>query len=161
MQDLTGVDIWTSYEFSWLNVNGKPQTAMVEFWMSDDSINIVESKSFKLYLNSFSQTTMASVEELHAILKKDLSAGVGGRVEIKLILPEIFSQTKRTNFDGICLDDLDVATHSYQLNPDFLTLHSEEKIAETLYSNLFAAVCPVTNQPDWASVLVRYEGKKD
>lgn len=156
----SGVDVWTSYEFSWLNVRGKPQTAMVEFWVPDNSANIIESKSFKLYLNSFSQTSVINNEELIKTLKDDLSAAAGGEIVVKLILPEKFSQIKRTDFKGVNLDNLDIATQEYQLNPDFLAIEANEKIFETIYSHNFAAICPVTGQPDWASVLIRYEGKK-
>lgn len=156
----SGVDVWTSYEFSWLNAQGKPQTTMIEFWVADNSTNILESKSFKLYLNAFSQTTVSSIQELQATLQKDLTTAVSGEISIKLILPEVFSQTQRTNFLGICLDSIDIATHTYDLDPDFLVLQSDEKVSETLYSNLFSNICPVTKQPDWASVQIRYSGRK-
>lgn len=159
MLPFSGADYWTSYEFSWLNAKGKPQIAIAEFIIAADSINLIESKSFKLYLNSFHQTCFSSVEEVIQVLQNDLTKVVQGEVKIKLISPENFSQQKLQDFPGICLDKLDIMIEHYQHHPELLKAESA-MISETVYTHLFKSNCPITNQYDWASILIRYSGKK-
>jgi 7-cyano-7-deazaguanine reductase len=154
-----GVDIWNAYELSWLNPQGKPQIAMAEFWVPDSSTYIFESKSLKLYLNSFSRTSFASVDKVKETLQKDLSQVTKGEVTVKLILPELFSRQKMSEFSGQCLDHLNTNITSYQINPDFLTT-AHVHATEAVYSHLFRSNCPITQQPDWASIWIQYQGKK-
>ncbi len=153
----TGVDIWTGYELSWLNAKGKPVVAIAEFAIPYNSPNIIESKSFKLYLNSFMRTRFKSLNAVHETLARDLSAAAGLTVIVKLYFPEDFYQLERQEFSGLCIDHLDVEIDDYQLNPEHLYMTNKEQ-NETLFSNLLKSNCPITNQPDWATIMIRYHG---
>ena len=155
-----GWDIWTGYELSWLNAKGKPQVAMAEFRVNASSTSIVESKSFKLYLNSLNQEKYASVEELLVCLQKDLSSGFGGDVVIRLASLEEAAGGVLQGFEGVCLDELDVTCADYQPNASLLRTESVRVHHETLFSHLLKTNCPVTGQPDWASVAIAYSGNK-
>lgn len=154
-----GEDVWKSYELSWLNEKGKPIIAIGEFVFSCASPFLIESKSFKLYLNSFSQTRFPSISEVQMTLEKDLSQASGSSVKVKLIFAHEFSQLVLCCPEGICLDDQDIEMHEheYNLNPCFLQIGSQN-ISETLYTNLFKSNCLVTGQPDWITVSIQYSG---
>lgn len=79
-----GEDIWTLYELSWLNAKGKPVVAIGDAHIPATSKNLIESKSFKLYLNSLNQSRFESMEAVQNILEKDLSACANGAVKVKL-----------------------------------------------------------------------------
>ena len=154
-----GVDIWNAYEISWLNLRGKPQVAMATVTVPADSPNIVESKSFKLYLNSFNQTRLANEDALLTLLRDDLSAGFGAAVHIKLTLPEAFGGVQMGELEGMLLDRLDIEVDSYDPAPHLLKAEFDAPpVEETLVSNLLKSNCLVTGQPDWASVQIRYVG---
>jgi 7-cyano-7-deazaguanine reductase len=154
-----GVDIWNAYELSWLNLRGKPQVAMATVTVPADSPNIIESKSFKLYLNSFNQTRLAGPDALLDLLRADLSAGFGAPVQVSLITPEMFSKMRMGEFDGLLLDRLDIEVHDYHPDASLLRANAEEAIVEeTLVSHLLKSNCLVTGQPDWGSVQIRYVG---
>jgi 7-cyano-7-deazaguanine reductase len=162
-QDLPfgGEDVWTSFEVSWLNSGGKPQVAIAVFKIPCDSTNIIESKSFKLYLNSFNQERLASQSAFISILEKDLSAAAGASVTV--VLEALRSARQAISEpDGVCIDDIDASDFSYGQDASLLRLEggSEEEVDETLYSDLLRSNCPVTNQPDWGSVVIRYKGPK-
>jgi len=153
-----GVDLWNAYELSWLDARGKPQVALGEFRVSAQSPNLVESKSFKLYLNSFNQERVGGIDALRAVLARDLSVATGAAVEARLIPGERFSAAQLTELDGECIDALDVAIDDYG-PPQADYLHGGAgHVEETLLSHLLKSNCPVTGQPDWASVQVRYAG---
>ena len=155
-----GIDTWTGYELSWLNLKGKPNVAILECHVPITSKNLIESKSFKLYLNSFNQTKFASAEDVRQVLQADLSACAGEPVEVKLILPEQFSSLQFQEFTGTLLDSLDVEIDQYSPNTQYLTVaKSEAGVQETLVSHLLKSNCLITSQPDWASIQIRYEGK--
>lgn len=154
-----GVDIWNAYELSWLNLSGKPIVACAEFRFSCDSQHIVESKSFKLYLNSFNQTKYSNIDEVEQTLIRDLSACVKADVEVSISAVEGNRAYDIVDVDGECLDDLDIEMDSYQLDSGLLTT-SGEQVEETLYSHLLRSLCPVTGQPDWGSIIVSYRGEK-
>ncbi|HBI77455.1 MAG TPA: NADPH-dependent 7-cyano-7-deazaguanine reductase QueF [Alteromonas macleodii] len=155
-----GIDTWTGYELSWLNLKGKPNVAILECHVPITSKNLIESKSFKLYLNSFNQTKFASAEDVRQVLQADLSACAGEPVEVKLILPEQFSSLQFQEFNGTLLDSLDVEIDQYSPNTQYLTVaKSEAGVQETLVSHLLKSNCLITSQPDWASIQIRYEGK--
>jgi len=154
-----GVDIWNAYELSWLNMRGKPQVAIATFTAPADSPNIVESKSFKLYLNSFNQTRLANTDALLALLREDLSAAFGAPVHIALTTPDDFGKLKMGEFDGLLLDRLDIEIDQYTPSPALLTSNrAEAPVEETLVSHLLKSNCLVTGQPDWASVQIQYAG---
>lgn len=156
----TGVDIWNAYEVSWLNAKGKPVVAIVQFDIDCNSKNILESKSFKLYLNSFNSTQVESLYKLQAILERDVKNAVEGEVRVSIFQMDDFLDQKIETFDGECLDSLDVICDTYLINPDFLTVNPALIVEESLYSHLLKSNCLVTGQPDWGSVQIKYRGPK-
>ena len=155
-----GVDYWNCFELSWLLPSGKPVVAIGEFAIPADSPNIIESKSFKLYLNSLNQTVFATLGELQACLEKDLSAAAGKPVKVQVrTLAEVEAQGV-VALPGLCIDALDVAISNYeQPQPELLHCNPERVVEETLHSHLLKSNCPVTGQPDWGSVVVAYKGR--
>lgn len=158
-----GMDIWNAYELSWLNLRGKPQVALASIMVSADSPNIIESKSFKLYLNSFNQTRLAGPEALLECLRTDLSRGFGAAVQIKLTMPENFHECSFGQLDGLLLDrldiELDATPESYQPHPMLLRADKAQAVVEEkLVSHLLKSNCLVTGQPDWGSVQIHYVG---
>lgn len=154
-----GVDIWTAYEISWLNSDGKPEVAVAEFEVPATSPAIIESKSFKLYLNSFNQTEFADAESVARTLEADLSRAAGAAVNVRLTLLQQATLSGRGHFAGECIDNQPVRIDCYTPNADLLQLRDTAGVvSESLYSNLLKSNCPVTGQPDWASVLIQYRG---
>ncbi len=160
-----GADMWTAFELSWLNPRGKPQVALAHFTIPCESPNIVESKSFKLFLNSFNNTRFADASEVIERLRTDISEAVwrGGVVQssigVKLIDAALFDREPVHELDGLNLDRLDVECTHYQPAPELLTIVPDEgAVDEVLVSNLLKSNCLVTGQPDWGSVQIRYSG---
>ncbi|MDD1015920.1 NADPH-dependent 7-cyano-7-deazaguanine reductase QueF [Pseudomonas rubra] len=154
-----GVDFWNCFELSWLLSSGKPVVAIGEFAIPADSPNIIESKSFKLYLNSLNQTVFESPAALQACLVKDLSAAAGKPVGVQIrSLTEVEGQGV-VGLPGVCIDELDISISNYeQPQPELLRCDSAKIVEETLHSHLLKSNCPVTGQPDWGSVTVEYRG---
>ena len=154
-----GVDIWNAYELSWLNMRGKPQVAIATITAPADSPNIVESKSFKLYLNSFNQTRLANADALVALMRDDLAGAFGAQVHIALTPQENFGTLKMGELEGTLLDRLDIEVDQYTPSPALLTAaRSDAPVEERLVSHLLKSNCLVTGQPDWASVQIHYVG---
>jgi 7-cyano-7-deazaguanine reductase len=154
-----GMDVWNAYEVSWLNMRGKPQVAVASLMVPADSPNIVESKSMKLYFNSLNQSKIAGPEALTELLRADLSAAFGANLSLKLVLAADFGQLRMGEPDGLLLDRLDIEVDRYEPDQALLTINRDEApVEETLVSHLLKSNCPVTNQPDWASVQIRYVG---
>ncbi|MEO9275326.1 NADPH-dependent 7-cyano-7-deazaguanine reductase QueF [Marinomonas sp. 5E14-1] len=153
-----GEDVWNAYEVSWLNLKGKPVVALAEFRLPCDSPNIIESKSFKLYLNSLNQMRYDSVEEVQALLEKDLSKAAKANVTVIIRNLESVSSLVVLTPD-YCIDELDVEVNEYHPNADLLTI-GKGIVEERLVSHLLKSNCPVTNQPDWGSVSIDYKGSK-
>jgi 7-cyano-7-deazaguanine reductase len=154
----SGVDIWNAYELSWLDARGKPQVALAEFRVPADSPNIIESKSFKLYLNGFSQERIDTAA-LHDTLVRDLSVAAGAPVKVTLSAPSA-QDYAITDLPGKLLDDQSLEIDDYgPPNADFLRVDRRATpVAETLVSHLLRSNCPVTGQPDWGSVQIAYRG---
>ena len=154
-----GEDIWNAYEVSWLNPRGKPVVALATFRVPATSPNLVESKSFKLYLNSFNQTAFADLAAVEAVLARDLSAAAGAPVTVELA--DLCSRPAvAVGYPGgVCLDDLDVACDAYQPAPELLAAGDGPVVEETLFSHLLKSNCLVTGQPDWAMAVIRYRGR--
>ena len=154
-----GVDLWNCYELSWLLPSGKPVVAVGEFAIPADSPNIIESKSFKLYLNSLNQSVFASTEALCEALRRDLSAVAGATVEARVrSLDEVTLDGVRT-LPGRCIDGLDIQVSDYSHpRPELLVCNRSREVDEVLHSHLLKSNCPVTGQPDWGSVVVEYRG---
>lgn len=153
-----GIDIWNAYEVSWLNPKGKPLVRLAEFRFPADSSHIIESKSFKLYLNSFNLTSFPSEEAVLKTLIKDLSQACGAPVEVILYAVDYGLPVRP--LEGQCLDELDIDVHHYQPAPELLKVDVNQQVEETLVSHLLKSNCPVTGQPDWASVQIHYIGPK-
>jgi 7-cyano-7-deazaguanine reductase len=153
-----GVDIWNGYELSWLNARGKPCIAIATFEIPADSPRLIESKSFKLYLNSFNQTRLADEAELVARLEHDLGAAAGAPVRARLALPANFGAARFAELSGESIDALDIDVDDYR--PDPARLHADDTriVDETLCSDLLKSNCLVTGQPDWGSVQICYRG---
>ena len=155
-----GVDIWNAYELSWLDARGKPRVALAEFRVPASSPNIIESKSFKLYLNGFAQERIDDMQALAATLRHDLSAAAGAEVGAQLSEPSARAHAV-IDLDGISIDTLDVAIDDYgPPKAAYLRADVDEVIEETLVSDLLRSNCPVTGQPDWGSVQIRYRGPR-
>lgn len=154
----TGVDIWNAYELSWLDTKGKPQVACAEFRVPCESPSIIESKSFKLYLNSLNQSRFNTVHELQQLLETDLSSCAGSRVDVLITPFSVSSASQLFMPEGYSLDDLDVTIEDYSPNPVLLNIAGSSLAEEKLYSHLLRSLCPVTGQPDWATVLIHYSG---
>ncbi|KTT07353.1 NADPH-dependent 7-cyano-7-deazaguanine reductase [Pseudomonas oryzihabitans] len=152
-----GVDVWTCYELSWLLPSGKPVVAIAEFVIPAASPNIVESKSFKLYLNSLNQSVFASVKELQAALEKDLSHVAGAPVTVLLWSLDEWAARGIQRPAGRCIDELDVPIKGYaHPQPELLSV-GEARDSQRLYSHLLKSNCPVTGQPDWGTLVVDYQ----
>ena len=157
-----GVDIWTGYELSWLDLTGKPRVAIAEFSFPANSSHIIESKSFKYYLNSFNQTPIND-DELAQKLKHDLSLAAGGDVGINITALNDYQHppTQLTGFT--CVDDLALPSPCYTPAQNLLIaqpVSTDKNTAQRLNSHLLKSNCPVTGQPDWASVWLEIEGAK-
>jgi 7-cyano-7-deazaguanine reductase len=140
-------------------MRGKPQVAIATIMAPADTPNIIESKSFKLYLNSFNQTRLANEDALLALLREDLSTGFGAPVQVSLTLPEQFDKVRMGELEGLLLDRLDLEIDSYAPAPQLLSARFDEApVEERLLSNLLKSNCLVTGQPDWASVQIHYVG---
>ncbi len=154
-----GADMWTLYELSWLNLRGKPQVALAHITVPCESPNIVESKSLKLYLNSFNSTRFLDAREVRERIRADVSAATGVGIGIKTMGPELFDREPIHEMDGLNLDRLDVECIHFTPNPELLFAEFDEPpVTETLTSNLLKSNCLVTGQPDWGSVQIAYSG---
>lgn len=152
-----GQDIWTAYELSWLAPGGKPMAAIAEFRFSAQSDAIVESKSFKYYLNSFNQSSFSNIESVQSTLKKDLSLASGAQVDVVCYSVDAFPR-RENRLPGMCVDNLDVSIHCYHPDASLLVFGDAPVERDSLYSHLLKSNCPVTGQPDWASIWVCYSG---
>jgi 7-cyano-7-deazaguanine reductase len=154
-----GYDEWNAYEVSWLNARGVPQVAIARFYIDCGSECIIESKSFKLYLNSFNQTQFESWQAVEAALVADITAATNGEVIVRLHTLNQARLTKLVAWEGVCLDQLDVTCTEYQVDASLLQADSHEVCEEELYSDLLKSNCLVTGQPDWGSIRVCYSGQ--
>jgi len=156
-----GVDIWNAFELSWLNKKGKPQIALAEFQIPADSPNMIESKSFKLYLNSLNSTHFADEHQLRELLIKDLSAIAGSKITTRIQATEAVAKKGMQEMSGVLLDRLDIEVDpNLPADPNLLGINeSFGPIEQCLVSHLLKSNCPVTGQPDWASVQIRYQGR--
>lgn len=154
-----GVDIWTLYELSWLNNKGLPQVAVAEVTLPATSPNLIESKSFKLYLNSFNQTRFESWQQVEETLQKDLSQCAGESVSVTVNAVTAYDNQPIVGMAGECIDAQDIEITSYDFDPSLLAGAREESVVtEALHSHLLKSNCLITSQPDWGSVEIQYTG---
>ena len=155
-----GVDIWNAYELGWLDARGKPRVAMAEFRVPADSPNLIESKSFKLYLGSLAQHRVASSDALRALLSDDLSQAAGAPVSV-VLTPVTTPSLPFEALPGELIDDLPISIEHYgPPHPGFLQHDAQVVVEESLVSHLLRSNCPVTGQPDWGSVQIAYRGPR-
>ena len=152
-----GADLWTAYELSWLDPHGKPQVAIATFEVPAASPRIVESKSVKLYLAALNQTKFATADAVADALARDLSAATGAAVAATLAPPDAFAARARHELAGECLDEIPLRVDAFAPEPEALRAGGEV-VEKTSMTRLFRSVCPVTGQPDYASVQIRYRG---
>ncbi len=153
-----GADRWYAYELSWLNPDGLPQVAMAAFDVPADSPCIIESKSFKLYLNSLNMTVFEHRDQVIEYLHRDLSKVAGAAVEVRLFDVEA-DLSAPAQAEAVLIDNQPIRITEYDLNSDLLCVQEGAPVVrETLYSHLLRSNCPVTGQPDWGSLVVDYEG---
>lgn len=156
-----GNDIWHAYEISFLNTKGKPIVACGEFSFPCTSKNIIESKSLKLYLNSFNNSKFKNLEEVANIISIDLAKAIDSKVKVELFtLADWLNKYSLGNFIGTNLDSLDIICQDYVVNTNLLSTVNDTVVHEVLYSNLLKSNCLVTGQPDWGTVCIEYSGNK-
>lgn len=155
-----GADIWNAYELSWLDARGKPRVAIAELRVPAESPNLVESKSLKLYLNGYAQTRFDDAAVLGASIARDLSVAAGANVEVALVGSHDFASQKIAELPGASLDDMELDIADYgPPQPDHLCANTHARhIEEALTTQSFRSNCPVTGQPDWAALQIRYAG---
>ena len=160
-----GADLWTAFELSWLNARGRPQVAIAHITVPCETPHIIESKSFKLYLNSFNHSVFADAEAVRERLRLDLAeaawrgSGHSGGIGVRLVMPEAFAREKVQELEGLDLDRLDIECTHYQPAPELLSCDATQPaVEETLCSRLLKSNCLVTGQPDWGSVQIHYSG---
>ncbi len=153
-----GSDIWNAWELTWLDNNGLPQVATAEITIPADSVNIIESKSLKLYLGAFAMTEFDSARDVAATLTRDLTACTGADVSMTLQRPASPHSAPISRMPGHCLDDLAVSCSEYEVDPDLLSADATALVSEDLHSDLLRSLCPVTEQPDIGSVMISYRG---
>ena len=156
-----GADVWTAYEISWLNPKGVPQVAIADVSIDFHSKNLIESKSFKLYLNSFNQTRFANFNEVQQILQQDLQDCAKGELKVRLNSLTDYTQQPIAALDGDCIDGLDIEIEDYAFNAELLKDCTNDRIVEeALVSHLLKSNCLITQQPDWGSLQIHYVGKQ-
>ena len=153
-----GLDLWTAYELSWLDPKGKPVVAMAELRVPCHTRNLIESKSLKLYLNSFANSRFDDRRKVVQVLEDDLSQCSGGPVDVRVTFLEEADREPLMDISGTNVDRIDLEITDYDYAPDVLMTEQGPRRNETLFSHLLRSRCPVTGQPDWATVLVRYSG---
>lgn len=154
-----GWDLWRGYELSWLDNRGLPKVGILKVWVPCDSPNIIESKSFKLYLNSLNNLRQPSVQALQALIETDVCARTGAASRVQIVTPDQFCLEHIEEPGDICLDDQQIDIDCYQPNAGLLRADAQTNISESVFSRLLKSNCPVTGQPDWASVHIQYTGK--
>jgi len=157
-----GYDIWTAFELSWLNDKGKPMVALADIIIPCESPCIIESKSFKLYLNSFNNSSFDTPQRVQETLIRDLSHAAGLPVDVTLFFESDLTNQVVHRFDGLCLDDLDISCVEYNVNPELLrnAVSAEPVQKSQVYSHLLKSNCLVTGQPDWGSIQITYSGTR-
>ena len=156
-----GADIWTAYEISWLNEKGLPQVAIADIYLDYQSQNLIESKSFKLYLNSFNQSKFADFNAVQQTMQRDLTECAQGDVKVRLNPVAVYDSQKIDHLQGDCIDEQDIEITSYEFNADWLKdCVSDEIVEEKLVSHLLKSNCLITNQPDWGTLHIHYVGNK-
>ncbi len=155
-----GYELWNAYELSWLNLKGKPISAIAQFVIPCHSPNIIEAKSFKLYLNSFHQTRFENEAAVSATLERDLSTCIQAPILLEIAPLTLIHSCELGRMEGTYLDHLDIEVSQYSVDPNLLSCAEDSIVTETLYSDIFKSNCLGTGQPDWGSIEITYTGPK-
>lgn len=155
----TGADVWTAFEHTWLEPSGKPRIAIATLTVPVTSPSIVESKSVKLYLGSFAQSRFADDEAVRGTIARDIGTAAGAPIDVALLPRAAFASQAVAELPGESVDDEPVVVDRYEVDPSLL-LAGGPAASETLRTDLFRSVCPVTGQPDYASIAVTYRGPR-
>lgn len=155
-----GFDHWRAYELSWLSPTGQPVAALADILVPCDSPCLIESKSMKLYFNSLNQHVFADAESARLKIEQDLAGAAGAQVQVVLHASEASVVHTVAMSDAVLLDELTVTASVYQPAPQLLSCQPGTDVSETLCSHLFRSNCPITAQPDWGSVVIRYQGEQ-
>ena len=155
-----GCDVWHAWELTWLDRRSLPQVAIAEIRVPAESVNIVESKSLKLYLNSLAMTRFETQTALVDTITTDISRAVGSEVRIALSSAACPQGTSFAPLRGECLDSRSVRCDTWTIDRRLLVADSDNVVSEDLHSHLLRSLCPVTNQPDCGSVQIRYRGPR-
>lgn len=153
-----GQDTWNAYELSWLSKSGKPEVGIAQVNIDCNSKNILESKSFKLYLNSFNNTRFESIDNVKTTILEDLRRAACGEITMEIFFLDYFLNQKIETFQGECLDTLDIKCDAFEIDAGILTVNANKVVKEVFYSNLLKSNCLVTGQPDWGSIEISYQG---
>ena len=153
-----GWDLWRGYELSWLDSRGLPKVGILKVWVPCDSPNIIESKSFKLYLNSLNNLRQPNLQALQTLIETDLCARIGTTSRVHIVTPDQFYLEHIEEPRDVCLDDQQIDIDCYRPDADLLHADPKTTVSESLFSRLLKSNCPVTGQPDWASVHIQYTG---
>ncbi len=155
-----GKDLWYAFEVSWLSESGKPIVAMARISVPCESEFLIESKSLKLYFNSFNGSLFKTLDDVKSAITKDLSNAAQADVSVEILLPEQFQQCSIVEPEGECIDNEDILTDIYTVDHTLLQCSHDKVVTETLHSNLLKSNCLATGQPDWGTVVIAYEGPK-
>jgi len=155
-----GSDLWNAWDLTWLDPAGRPQVASAEIRIPADSLNLVESKSLKLYLGSFAMSRFDSARDVAATLQRDLTACTGAEARVRLRDPDAAGRAGIARLPGTCIDTAGVQCDAFEVRPDLLSADDADPVAEDLYSDLLRSLCPVTGQPDIGSVMISYRGPR-
>ena len=153
-----GLDRWTAYELTWLNPRGRPECGVLTLEIPSSSPSFVESRSMKLYLNSFSQTEFENVRSVERTLSADIGAVCESEIEVNVLAPQTYAARPVTHVPGRCLETYDIDARHYHVEPELLDIESDTTVREVLFSDLLHMRCPVTGQPDVATVVIEYMG---
>jgi 7-cyano-7-deazaguanine reductase len=156
----SGIDIWNAWDLTWLDNAGKPVAATAEIRIPADSVNLVESKSLKLYLGSFAMSRFGSASDLAAAVKRDLATCTGADAYVVIRPPTSSDAGLVSRLPGDCIDGLAATCNDYEVNADLLSADEQTLVAEDLHSDLLRSLCPVTGQPDIGSVMISYRGPR-
>ncbi len=156
----TGCDVWTAWELTWLGPSGVPVVATAKIRVPAESVHLIESKSLKLYLNSYAMTHFGTAEEVTTSISNDLTACAGGAVSVQVFLPADRHSHTIAELPGTCIDSLPISCDTYVVDASLLAADSENVVQEELHTHLLRSLCPVTTQPDIGSLGIRYQGPK-
>lgn len=153
----SGCDDWTAYELSWLDAVGKPQVGVARIRIPADSLALPESKSLKLYLGSLAHERLGSAHQVGDLVRRDLAQACSADIVVSILQADHFAELMVQPLEGKCIDDEVIEADTFLRQPEFLSCGARF-VEETVHSSLFRSTCPITGQPDYGDVVIRYAG---